>query len=757
MDDNNNLFQKIKNSAEEVNVPESLSPENILLKLREQADAEQKQEGEKQEGQKPEEQKGQKSKEQKSKEQKQEDKKPIRRFRWAYRYGSWAAIAVIALLGTASASSAYRKIKGDEKDYGNLPAAEAELVYEADDIANVADEAAETDTKDAADITEAVEPAKAVSASSYHEIYTILQEYQSHQYLDYGCIDEEYEGDFPASEEIAIDEDIVYDVMEDQSSDLNMKSISSSKAAAGADFSETNTRTAGIGEADLVKTDGAFIYALDSKGTIRIVDIQKQEVVSEFLADWQNGQRIEMYVEGNLLQIIQNAEEYQTYRNTKETSVHSSYSSLEQQTKVITYDISDRANPVQKGVYTQDGSYLTSRRKDGYLYLFTSYYPMYELEEELQETYIPEAGGKLVLCEDIYYPCTGELSYDGSGFLVAGSVADGQTETAVDQMCVLGGSGMFYVSNQNIYTASPYWDGNQRKTDLLRFGYQDGIFSEGAVGKVPGVIKDSFCMDEYDGMLRLVSSVDAYWSGIDWLDDMNIFHRSNRLYVMNMDLEIIGRIVGIARNEEIKSARFLGDQAYFVTYENTDPLFSADLSDPENPQLLGELKLTGFSEYLHPYGEGLLLGIGWETDPESGAFHGIKCSMFDTSDPGEVMELERLVISDADFSDAMYNYKAILINPERNLFGFAYGGYDNDYNSKYYYGVFTYGEEGLQSLAYIPIPGSGENSWDVYGGYAGLRGMYVKDTFYLVNDYGIFGYAMDRNFEKTSEILWDTF
>ena len=81
----------------------------------------------------------------------------------------------------------------------------------------------------------------------------------------------------------------------------------------------------------------------------------------------------------------------------------------------------------------------------------------------------------------------------------------------------------------------------------------------------------------------------------------------------------IGRIENLAEGEEIKSARFMGDTGYFVTYENTDPLFSVDLSDPENPKITGKLKITGFSEYLHFYGQNRLLGIGWETDPDSGS------------------------------------------------------------------------------------------------------------------------------------------
>lgn len=125
-------------------------------------------------------------------------------------------------------------------------------------------------------------------------------------------------------------------------------------------------------------------------------------------------------------------------------------------------------------------------------------------------------------------------------------------------------------------------------------------------------------------------------------------------------MKTVGKIENLAENEEIKSARFMGKTGYFVTYENTDPLFSADLSDPENPKILGELKITGFSEYLHFYGENRLLGIGWETDPDTGSTEGLKCSMFDISDPSDVKEIDRIVLKNVSVCDALSNYRATL-------------------------------------------------------------------------------------------------
>ena len=119
---------------------------------------------------------------------------------------------------------------------------------------------------------------------------------------------------------------------------------------------------------------------------------------------------------------------------------------------------------------------------------------------------------------------------------------------------------------------------------------------------------------------------------------------------------------------------FMGDVGYFVTFRQVDPLFSVDLSDPANPEIIGELKIPGFSEYLHPYGDGKLLGIGMDVDEAGVITEGVKVSMFDVSDPSDVKELTNCVLEDMYGTDVGDNYKAVFVDVEKNLFGFlAYG------------------------------------------------------------------------------------
>lgn len=185
-------------------------------------------------------------------------------------------------------------------------------------------------------------------------------------------------------------------------------------------------------------------------------------------------------------------------------------------------------------------------------------------------------------------------------------------------MAVVSGAETFYVSESNIYSAVSDWTASDTKprTEIVRIGYEDGFFTEGSTGSVSGELNNSFSMDEYNGNLRLVTTTAG------WNKDYSEYTRTNGLYILDADMKTIGKIENLADNEEIKSARFMGDTGYFVTYRNTDPLFSADLSDPTKPKIIGELKITGFSEYLHFYGENKLLGIGWETDPDTGSIEG---------------------------------------------------------------------------------------------------------------------------------------
>ena len=218
--------------------------------------------------------------------------------------------------------------------------------------------------------------------------------------------------------------------------------------------------------------------------------------------------------------------------------------------------------------------------------------------------------------------------------------------------------------------------------------------------------------------------------------------QTNSLYILDKDMQVTGAIRDLADGETIQSARFMGNMAYFVTFRQTDPLFCADLSNPEDPQILSELKLTGFSSYLHMYGENLLLGVGYEADEETGNQTGVKLSMFDISDPSDIKELDRYVIKNASYLPSDYNYKAILADGDKNLIGFVC---DEEYL------VFSYDEEkGFQNLLTYTM-----SDWTYWDGNGECRGVYAGDRFYIVDQEEVLCFDMNQDFALTDRLSWN--
>jgi hypothetical protein len=227
---------------------------------------------------------------------------------------------------------------------------------------------------------------------------------------------------------------------------------------------------------------------------------------------------------------------------------------------------------------------------------------------------------------------------------------------------LLGASSNVYVSLNNIYLTLPVWGtgvGDFDKTSIYRIHIEGDKIEYVASGEVPGMVLNQFSMDEYDGYFRVATTTHGETS-------------RNNVYVLNMALNITGSLENLAPGESIHSARFMGDRGYLVTFKKTDPLFVIDLKDPENPQRLGELNITGYSDYLHPYDETHLIGIGKETveagEGDFAWYQGIKIALFDVSDVNNPKEIGKYVIGDRGTdSPVLWDHKAFLFDKSRNL------------------------------------------------------------------------------------------
>lgn len=514
------------------------------------------------------------------------------------------------------------------------------------------------------------------------------------------------------------------------------------QAAAGTDFSETNLQEAEVDEGDIVKTDGKYLYILRQDLTFAIIEAEKNggRLLSVTkLPAGDNAWLHEMYLDGDTLWII--ASESATALQS-EDDVY--YTDTHRQIKLFTCDVSDRSTPVLTGTVTQEGSYETSRKNGSCLYLFTSYRP--DLRDTFEESVVmPRINGTEVSAGDVYLP----ESLNDTAYLVISSVRTDAPEEVCDSKILVSGVSNYYVSKENIYIANEQYDTGYAMTEITKFHYEDGGITGTAAGSVKGYLNDSFSMNEHDGNLRVVTTYtgDEFNAVRDFVGNLTgefyeeNWEEHNALYVLNESMQQIGAVEGLAEGETIRSARFLGDTGYFVTFRQTDPLFSVDLSDPENPVVLGELKVSGFSSYLHFYGENRLLGIGYEADEETGTVSGLKLSMFDVSDPSNVTEIHRTVLPGVTWCPAIEDYKSILADPEKNVIGFYC---DNRYL------VFSYDEKtGFTS----------ELIYDFYSDllvgqadYNTMRGLYIDGTFYLAGNTFLISFDMEKEFEKT-EVL----
>ena len=555
----------------------------------------------------------------------------------------------------------------------------------------------------------------------------------------------------------------------------------------GSEYSGTNLQEQGVDEADVVKTDGKYFYikrAQQNEIAIVKVDGEQMSTVSQITlpdsSEEEEQYLHEFYVLGDKLALMKTVYIYYASEEGKVSD------SCREETRIMIYDITDRQTPNLISELSQDGAYDSSRMNGGYLYTFSDHYIYNEIQIDKPESYIPCAEGEVIACEDIYLP----EQADSTHYKVITSINLDAPESIHFQTekAVLCGSGLSYVSTNAIYFLAGSYvnqtEDNYNTSEIWKFSYQDGNIIGSASGTVKGDIRDQFAMSEANGYLRVVTTyykteprerTGFLWgrsasSSMEMTDDVAWVSNEdmkNGLYILDENLNVVGSLEDLAPGEQIYSARFFTDTAYFVTFRQTDPLFSVDVSDPTNPVLLGELKIPGFSEYLHPYGEGRLLGIGYAAD-DYGRQTGIKLSMFDVSDPSNVKEIATKVIAEIGdnsyySSPALYNHKAVLVDVGKNLIGCNLEGYiyasrsETENNAYVVYGY----EEGqgffLKHKTELTVLRSYRNQYDEsyekeLAKGSEIRGAYIGNYFYTINEgYTIQCFDMEDNFALKSE------
>jgi len=507
-----------------------------------------------------------------------------------------------------------------------------------------------------------------------------------------------------------------------------------------ADFSTTNIQVLGVDEADIVKTDGKYIYVVSGNKVV-IIDAYPAEN-ARILSKIEVGENpVEIFINENKLVVFGT-------------------------TFIKVFDVSDRENPVLKRDVSFDGSYFDSRMIGDYVYVIISS-PIDYRGEEVNLPRISSSGwAKAIQAYEIYYFDVPDYSYMFTTIMSINTQND--DEKISSETFLMGATQNIFVSVNNIYiTYTAYndskglnWmeDWGAEKTIVHKISIADGRIEYEAKGEVPGHVLNQFSMDEHQGYFRIATTTGDVW------DD----GARNHVYVLDEDLDIVGRLEGLAPGERIYSARFIDNRAYLVTFKKVDPLFVIDLANPTDPKVLGELKIPGYSDYLHPYDETHIIGVGKDTyDMGSFAWYqGIKIALFDVSDPENPIEISKYMIGDRGTdSYALSDHKAFLFSRSKNLLvmpillaeideGKYPGGVPPDAYGEYVWqGAYVFNvslENGFVLKGRITHLENDAELMDYYwySPYSVKRSLYVDDVLYTISD----GLIKMNDLEDMSEI-----
>jgi uncharacterized secreted protein with C-terminal beta-propeller domain len=433
-------------------------------------------------------------------------------------------------------------------------------------------------------------------------------------------------------------------------------------------YSTTNVQVEGVDEPDHVKNDGTYIYTITEEEVVVVQGFPAEElgIVSRFQPI---GTPNTLFLcDSSQLVVISTI-----FSNQVEWP-------QPEEVAIEVYEVTNPANPQLEQQIIVEGEYLGARLVNNHLYF-------------LANRWVTDDNGTIVLPgltvgdTDLFIPAN-EIYYDAGtydysfqytivlGLDVTNSAAAPEIET------FLGGcsTSIIYTSLTNLYLACArypiYSDGLEgTNTVIHRCKIEEGAITYETSGQVPGYLINQFALDEFRGHLRVATTSWVSSSTPNSDEFSSTETQVSNVYTLNMHLDIKGRLEGLAPGERIYSVRFMGETGYLVTFYKVDPLFVIDLSIPTHPSLLGELEVTGYSDYLHPLSDQYLLGVGKDVaiseDQSWWWYQGVKISLFNTTDPCQPEEPFRLTMGVRGTDSALlHDHKAILIDLSRQLLVF---------------------------------------------------------------------------------------
>ena len=542
------------------------------------------------------------------------------------------------------------------------------------------------------------------------------------------------------------------------------ESLLSSASKDKQDFSITNTQVENVDEADIVKTDGEYIYYV-LNGVLHIVKADTLEIVSniKIKTDDERFTINEIFLKDDKVVLLGNGYtlgEPVTNTNEEEKTISNTVRINSIQTaKAIVYNIENKNAPEMIREVALEGNYMNSRMVGDNLYLISKKYAYFYGDVE-DYTILPAMKDSIEPTEEIKrVDCTDIVYFEGTedrNFMVVGGFNINEGEE-VHVETFFGAGDTVYANDKNLYLTQTIW-GDNYKTTIYKFALENARIKLLAKGEVDGQLNNQFSMDEYEGNLRIATtSYTTIEPQKDEMLDSGVMmttlatrKTTNNLFILNEKLEEIGKIENLAEEEKIYSVRFIGKIGYIVTFKEIDPLFVIDLSDPTNPTIKGELKIPGYSSYMHPYDENHIIGIGYNT--KDNGYGGVtnstmKMSMFDVSDlenPEEIFNVD--IGTDYASSEVTYNHKALFYKKSENLIGFPVNYRSNNYrNSENGFIIFRIDLENNKFEKYGEILQKMDYRSDV------RRVMYIEDILYTLGYSSIVSYDLNT-FEKLNEV-----
>lgn len=551
----------------------------------------------------------------------------------------------------------------------------------------------------------------------------------------------------------------------------NESSAGDSAKDSGGGFSETNTQVQGVDEADIVKTDGEYIYQLiDGKlNIIQAAPAKEMQLVTSlpFSHTFSPNQ---LFIYKDQLVVIGHS-----FRDVAPDAKSSQDKMIYpprhfEATTAIVYNIKDAKNPKEIRRVEIEGNHVTSRRINNYVYLVSNKYPYYWIMEdtkiedvELRPRFSDTANSKessLIPYERIQYiPGSKDTNYT---LIAAFDLDDSKKEASITSY--LGSGDQLYMSKENIYIAvanyygMPFREGSSDSpnTTVYKFSVSGEKVELHSSTEVPGTILNQFSMDEYKGTFRVATTKGDTWN--------NAKPSANNLYMYDENLNQIGSLSDLARGERIYSARFMGERIYIVTFKQVDPLFVIDASNPKSPKVLGELKIPGFSNYLHPYDENHLIGFGHDTKIMTDKSvrgepivytDGVKISLFDVRDVSNPKEkFTEIIGGRGTYSPLNYDHKALLFSKEKGIFAFPITVYQNVEGKQYeqsfeFTGAYVYdiNLEGITLKTKISHQTGGQ--YETWEGEI-QRVLTIGDTVYAISPTKVSAYTLN-DYQKIAE------